>query len=144
MTKPATTDTIPSIDNLLGSSQATDAFKDAVRGLVQTGSPKDRVVFSHGLPPVKVQRVIAQLLEAEPGARIDAVTVDGTSGCSDFRGLLNVRLAGGESRRYRFAWDCAWKAHQMGWKTFWGDPDQQRAAREFGYRCFEVFEEDAS
>jgi hypothetical protein len=27
-----------------------------------------------------------------------------------------------------------------GYTTFWGDPDQQRAAREFGWQCFERFD----
>jgi hypothetical protein len=133
--------TVPSLDDLLEASAATESFKHAAREFATRKAViDDRIAFSPGAPPVKVLRVLQQLLEAEPALVIDAIAVAGQSGCSDFRGELTARLADGSSRRFRFAWDCAWKARQMGWNTFWGDPDQQKAAQAFGYRCFEVFE----
>ncbi|MBX3730747.1 MAG: hypothetical protein KF858_16345 [Candidatus Sumerlaeia bacterium] len=132
--------TVPSLDALLDASAATDRFKEAARELAARKAASERIAFGSGAPPVKVQRVLQQLLESEPSLAIDAIAVSGQSGCSDFRGELTVHLADGSSRRFRFVWDCAWKARQVGWNTFWGDPDQQKAAQTFGYRCFEVFE----
>ena len=43
-------------------------------------------------------------------------------------------------RQVRFHWDCKWRAQQEGWVDYFGFPDQIRAAREFGWRCFERWE----
>jgi len=129
---------IPTTADLLESSAATSAFKDALLNAESMKSPNDRVRFSRGNPPVKVVRAISGLLEHSPALAIDRVEVSGASGCSDYRGEIVVN--GGE-RRFRFVWDCAWKASEMGWTDFFGEPDQIRAARTFGYRCFEVLEE---
>lgn len=129
---------VPTLEDLLEQSAATPAFAQAARDYA-SGASSDRVAANAGAPPVKVLRVICQLLAAEPALAVDSVIVEGRSGCSDFRGVLTAR-AGGKVHQFHFAWDCAWKARIAGYTTFWGDPDQQRAAREFGWQCFERFE----
>jgi hypothetical protein len=136
-THPATTP-VPTLAQLAAASSATAEFKAALDDLA-AGRHNPRIQFNAGSPPVKVQRLLCKLLETHPGEAIESVEVEGRSGCSDYRGTLHVRGA----RRFtvEFVWDCAWKASQVGYKTFWGDPDQQKAAREFGYQCFERFDE---
>lgn len=129
----------PSIDELLDASAATESFRSAV-GDYAAGAPSPRVAANPGAPPVKVLRVVSQLLAAEPSLAIDSVRVDARSGCSDFRGVLEAVDADGGRHAWDFVWDCAWRAQSVGWKTFWGDPDQQKAAREYGWDCFEKFE----
>ncbi|MDX2175467.1 MAG: hypothetical protein SF028_03245 [Candidatus Sumerlaeia bacterium] len=128
---------IGTLEELLESSKASREFREAVVHFAQTQRPNERVVFGRHNPPVKVMRAIMGLLERAPGLAIDSVRVDGESGCSDYRGKAVVNP--GEIE-FRFVWDCAWRARQEGWEDAFGYPDQQRAAREFGYRCFEVFE----
>lgn len=130
--------TVPTVDNLLEASAATPEFRSAVERLSAEHAPNDRVRFAGGNPPVKVLRVICGLLEQFPQVRVDSVEVQGRSGCSDYRGTLSIN--GGE-KKFRFAWDCAWRAEQEGWRDYFGNPDQIRAARTFGYRCFKTFEE---
>lgn len=129
---------VPTLDDLLSRSAATPAFAADVRAYA-TKSPATRVTANSGAPPVKVLRAISQLLETRPNLAIESVEVHGESGCSDFRGSMKVRVAGAE-HRFRFVWDCKWKATQLGWQDMFGDPDQMKAAREYGYQCFEVFE----
>lgn len=123
---------------LLAASAATPAFRAAVAELEKSQKPSAAIQFGPGNPPVKVLRAICGLLEAFPTVAVDSVSVNAASGCSDYRGELHIN---GGQRKFRFVWDCAWKAEQLGWKDMFGSPDQQRAARAFGYRCFEVFEE---
>ena len=40
----------------------------------------------------------------------------------------------------RIAWDCAWRAREMGWTDCFGFPDQMRAAREYDWRCFKSWQ----
>ncbi len=127
---------VPTLEVLLEQSAATPDFARAVRDLEKSHRPSERILFKPGNPPVKVLRAVMGLLEAAPVEPIDRVEVDGISGCSDYRGT--VILNGGESA-YRFVWDCAWKAEQVGWKDMFGYPDQGKAARAFGYRCFQTF-----
>ena len=129
---------IPTLGDLIADSAATDSFRQAVAEF-ERGGRSDRIVANAGAPAVKVLRAISQLLAAEPRLPIDSVIVEGRSGCSDFRGTLTAR-ANGEDIRYDFVWDCAWRAEQAGFTTFWGGADQQRAAREFGWDCFQQFE----
>jgi hypothetical protein len=126
------------LDKALSTSAATPEFKEAVVAYTEGKTATALIQSNAGAPPVKVLRVITQLLTQYPGARIEAVQIEGASGCSDFRGTLTMR--GGPAPTIRFVWDCAWKADQLGYKTFWGEPDQQKAAAEFGFDCFEVFE----
>jgi hypothetical protein len=85
---------------------------------------------------VKVLRVLAQLFETAPELEVERVHVDAASGCADFRGVLTVEARSG-TRAFDFVWDCHWRAVQEGWTDAFGLPDQIRAAREFGHRCFE-------
>lgn len=129
---------IPSVEELLSQSAATGAFRDAVVEFSKSQRSNDRVHFEPGNPPVKVLRAICGLLETQSALPIDRVEVAGASGCSDYRGTIKVN--GGE-KSFNFVWDCRWKAEQVGWKDYFGEPDQIRAARTFGYQCFEKFEE---
>lgn len=129
------------IHDFLDRTAATPRFREALAEFVSSGTPNERIRFDYRSPPVKVERVLTQLVASEPSLALDAVEVDGRSGCEFFRGQLVVTLAGGESRRIRFQWDCRWRAMEQGWTDYFGFPDQMRAAREFGYDCFRVWEE---
>jgi hypothetical protein len=121
--------------NHLEESAATPEFRAAVEAY-RRGEPQDRLAL-HGRPPkVKVERVLTKLLEELPDQPIERIELDAHSGCSNFTGTL--RVAPGDAV-YRFDWDCAWKARQVGYVVY-GMPDQGRAAMEFGYDCFRVFE----
>lgn len=132
-----TTETIPTVDELLAASAATPAFAKALQAL-HAGQPQTAIHFGSGNPPVKVVRVLCAFLEAHPEIALQDATVNGVSGCSDYSGELAIN---GGSRRFRFLWDCAIKAEQLGWKDYFGSPDQIRAARTFGYRCIQELEE---
>ena len=128
---------VPTIETLLERSAATPEFAEAVRAFAGNSRKSDRIQANPGSPPVKVLRVISQLLDQHPDLAVESVQINGASGCGDFTGTLTVEA--NSTHRFRFAWDCQWKASQAGYSTFWGDPDQQRAAREFGYQCFKEF-----
>ena len=123
---------------LLEASRADEDFK---RDLLAfgIGRPAARVVLLRPAPRLKVLRLLTQLLHAEPTLCVGRVAVEGVSGCSDFRGTLTVHCAEGP-RVWRFRWDCRWRAEEEGWHDGWGLPDQSRAAREFGWRCFQHWE----
>ena len=104
------------------------------------GEEVARVDVARWTPRVKVLRVLAQLFDARPDLVVERVAVVGTSGCSDFAGTLTVHSAAGE-HRFGFLWCCRWRAEQEGWTDPFGFPDQIRAAREFGWRCFARWEE---
>ena len=134
-----------SLDSLLAASAATPAFKAAVARLATIAVPSDRIVFGFHQPPVKVQRVVAQLLHAEPASPIERVEVAGQSGCSDFVGRISVWTTGSaEPRVIDFTWCCAWRAQQEGWRDSFGFADQIRAARTFDWDCFERWSERAA
>lgn len=126
------------IETLLDASRAADAFKhDLVAFAV--GRPVERVVLLRPAPRLKVLRLLTHLLDVEPTLRVERVEVEGYSGCSDFRGSVTVHCEDA-IRGWRFRWDCRWRAEQEGWNDAWGMPDQMRAAREFGWRCFARWE----
>lgn len=129
-------DTVKTLDELLDASRTTDGFKAAVRSLADKSDGAGVIRFAPNVPPVKALRVIMKLLEEQPDLQIESVEVDGASGCSDFSGDIVVEPG---AVAFDFVWDCKWRAEQMGWKDFLGLPDQVRAAREFGYQCFESF-----
>jgi len=129
-------------DDILERADATEAFKEDVRAYAEH-LPARRVETGRHAPRVKVLRVLTQLLAAEPALPVDAVHVDGASGCSDFRGVLVARLTDGTKRVFDFVWDCQWRAVQEGWTDAFGLPDQIRAARTFDWRCFEEWRERA-
>jgi hypothetical protein len=127
------------LEPLLAASWATDDFKESVRQYSTEG--KAPLVEARGYaPPIKVLRVVAQLLDAEPELPIERVQIQGNAGCSDFRGSVEA-VVDRVVRRWSFVWCCRWRAAEEGWVDCFGFPDQIRAAREFGYRCFETWSE---
>lgn len=132
---------LPEVQSFLEKSQATEEFRTALLDFQSAGKQNPEILAANaGVPPVKYLRVIQKLLEVYPTWAIKSLVLNAHSGCSDFRGTLEVNLASGEQKTIKFVWDCAWRADQEGWVTAFGDPDQQRAAREFGYQCFESFD----
>ena len=128
-------------DEILRASRASAGFKqDVERYLVLEDAP--RIAVTRMVPRVKVVRLLAQLLAVEPGLEIERVRVDGRSGCADFSGTVTVTTPTDECA-FDFVWDCRWRAEQEGWVDGFGFPDQIRAAHEFGWRCFAVWEERA-
>jgi hypothetical protein len=125
---------IETLETLLENSAAHPAFKEAVLNLRDGKNPGTSIVYNPGAPPVKVLRVIQKLLEMEPQREITRVELQAQSGCSDFSG--QIRINGGELV-IDFVWDCAWRAQQQGWTDAFGYPDQIKAARTYGYQCFE-------
>lgn len=134
-----TTETIPTLDDLLAASQAGDAFKAAVRKLADGGQSNgqvgDEITFNRTAPAVKALRTIYQLLDKERDLPVEKVLLQGHAGCSDFVGEISA-VAGGETHTFAFNWDCKWRADQEGWRDAFGFSDQARAARTFGYQCF--------
>jgi hypothetical protein len=131
---------------LLDRSAASEQLKLAMRALVAQpwgNAPScESLVCRRGIPAVKVERVLTQLLHELPDVRIERIEIDARSGCSDFSGELTV-FADDAVRVFDFVWDCRWRAAEEGWTDHWGEPDQIRAAREFGWRCFAVWSERA-
>lgn len=130
------------IEALIAPARATDEFKQDVVRYAQGGAVERIHTVRHS-PRIKVLRLLAQLLTAEPQLVIQRVSIDAWSGCSDFRGTITVTTADGP-RSFRFHWDCSWRAEQEGWYDAFQLPDQIRAAREFGWRCFSRWEEQAA
>lgn len=126
------------LHELLERSRATDAFKSDVRAFAAR-EPVSRIQSVRRDPRVKVVRVLSQLLAAEPDLAIEQVTLDAHSGCSDFHGTVTVTHAAGISV-FEFAWCCSWRAKEEGWVDWFGLPDQIRAAREFDWQCFQIWE----
>ena len=124
---------------IVAASSATDDFKHDVVAFAATGHA-ERIIVTRRVPRVKVLRVLAQVLSSEPELVASAVRVDAFSGCCDFVGVIDVESPEGV-RRFEFTWDCAWRAAQEGWVDYFGFPDQVRAAREFGWRCFRTWQE---
>ena len=127
------------IEALIADARATKEFKDDVVRYAQ-GAPVDRIHTVRHSPRIKVLRLLSQLLTAEPQLEVERVSIDAWSGCSDFRGAVAVTTPDG-IRNFRFHWDCSWRAEQEGWYDAFQLPDQIRAAREFGWRCFSRWEE---
>lgn len=123
----------------LQSSTATPAFAAAVHEFLATGHPNDRIGFSPGSPPIKIERTLTKVVESFADAAIDSVRISGRSGCEFYRGELIVCTAD-EELHVRFDWDCRWRAEQLGWTDYFGLPDQIRAARELGYDCFRTWD----
>ena len=127
-----------SFDELLAACAADEAFKADVEAYrAQRAAP--RIVIDRPVPRVKVLRLLAQLVHAAPALRIERVRIDARAGCSDFRGRV-VAHADGRAHGWDFVWDCRWRAEEEGLLTPWGNPDQQRAAREWDWACFERWE----
>lgn len=131
-------DILSELESILARSRAAEPFKAAVRGYYATGSA-DRIRIEGFAPKIKVRRLLAQVLSAEPHLTIEQIVLRGRSGCSDFVGTVQVHTAT-ETRAYSFVWDCRWRAEQEGWTDCFGFPDQIRAAEEYDWRCFERWE----
>ena len=127
------------LEHILAQSAATRRFKADVRSFMQTGAAS-RVEAQAFAPRIKVLRVIAQLLATESELSVDGVRINASSGCSDFAGVVDVTCDDG-TRRFEFVWDCRWRAQQEGWTDCFGFPDQIRAAQEFEWRCFRLWQE---
>lgn len=125
---------------LLDASRVTPEFRHDVETFARAGAA-ERIVVPRYHPPVKVLRLLAQLLTVEGQLPIARVEVEGRSGCSDYSGTLIVHTDDGATRSFDFTWCCAWRASEQGWRDGWGLPDQIRAAHEFGWDCFEVWKE---
>ncbi|RMF58783.1 MAG: hypothetical protein D6743_17255 [Calditrichaeota bacterium] len=125
------------LDTLLAQSKAADEFKTAVRNFVK-GRESDLIEYNLGAPRVKILRVLMKLLETYPEEPITHVWIQGQSSCSGFVGRL---VFGPNDREVEFNWDCLWKAKQEGLRTWYGAPDQTKAAQLYGYQCFARFQE---
>lgn len=129
---------MPGLLPYLEAAAAHPEFKREVLDFVQGGSAT-RIELRGHAPRVKVERVLTQLFHAHPELRVERVTLAARSGCSDFTGEL-LAYEGEAVHRFAFTWCCAWRARELGWKDCFGFWDQARAAREFGWRCFERWE----
>ena len=126
---------------ILSRSCATDRFKaDVLAFSSRAESPS--VTLVRTVPRIKVIRLINQLLNEHPEWAVDRLKIDARSGCSDFVGTVTVE-GGGETRTVEFAWDCRWRAEEQGWVDAYGFPDQIRAADEFGWNCFQRWQQAA-
>ena len=124
------------ITELATRSQAAGQFKKALADYMN-GKDSGLIVHSLGAPRVKLLRVLAKLLEEYPDEPISDVSIQASASCSGFSGVLTF---GPKATKIEFNWDCAWKAAQEGLQTWYGEPDQAKAAQLFGYQCFEQFE----
>ncbi len=129
---------MPDLLPYLDAASAHPAFKQGVLDYVR-GADTARIELEGYAPRVKVERVLTQLFHAHPTLRVERIRLKARSGCSDFTGEL-VAYAGDAEYRYRFSWCCSWKAQQEGWRDCFGFWDQARAAREFGWNCFQRWE----
>lgn len=129
---------MPDLLPYLDAAAAHPAFKQSVLDFVRGGDTA-RIELEGYAPRVKVERVLTQLFHAHPTLPVTRVKLKGRSGCSDFTGELVV-FAGDAEHRFSFSWCCSWKAEQEGWRDCFGFWDQARAAREFGWNCFQRWE----
>jgi hypothetical protein len=126
------------LTEILDDSAATSEFKAAVLSVhARTRTPL--VTSMRPVPHVKIVRLLTHLLSAERELEIESVRIHADSGCSDLTGMIDVTCADAV-RRFSFAWDCAWRASELGWTDCFGFPDQMRAAREYDWRCFKSWQ----
>jgi hypothetical protein len=109
------------LEHILSQSQAAETFKRSVRIYYANGGA-EHIRVEGSAPKIKVKRLLAHILAAEPTLPIEYISLRAKSGCSEF------------------VWDCRWRAEQEGWTDCFGYPDQIRAAREYDWRCFERWE----
>ena len=123
----------------LDRSPCADSLKGEIRALFAQpfGSARSgtALLCTRSMPAVKVQRVLTMLFMQLGEMPIERIEIDARAGCSDFSGHVAVTVAG-TTRVFEFVWDCRWRAAEEGWLDHWGEPDQIRAAREFGWNCF--------
>ena len=104
------------------------------------GGNASRIELEGYTPRVKVERVLTQLFHAHPDLPVERVRLRARSGCSDFSGEIVAVTSDSAEHKFSFTWCCSWKAEEQGWKDCFGFWDQARAAREFGWRCFQKWE----
>jgi hypothetical protein len=130
---------MPALLPYLDAAAAHPDFKRELIDFVRGGNA-ERIALEGYAPRVKVERVLTQLLHAHPTLPIERVRVNARAGCSDFTGELVAITTDSQEHRFSFTWCCAWKAEQQGWRDYFGFWDQTRAAREFGWDCFQRWE----
>lgn len=130
------------METLLQSSRATADFKADIASFLSGDAPT-RVKVETYVPPVKVRRLLSQLLAVEPALEIENVVIKARSGCSDFVGTVDVETRAG-THVFDFVWCCRWRAESEGYVDYFGFPDQMRAAQEFDWRCFRHWKRRAS
>jgi hypothetical protein len=131
---------MPDLLPYLDAASAHPDFKRDALEFVRGGDAERIEVVGGDAPRVKVERVLTQLFHAHPTLPVERVRVAARSGCSDYSGELIAVTTDSKEHRFSFTWCCSWKAEQEGWKDFFGFWDQARAAREFGWRCFQSWE----
>lgn len=126
------------LTDILDESAATSEFKAAVLS-VRERIRTPLVTSARPVPHVKIVRLLTHLLDAERDLEIASVRIHADSGCSDLTGVIEVSCVD-VMRRFSFAWDCAWRASELGWTDCFGFPDQMRAAHEYDWRCFKSWQ----
>ncbi len=129
-----------SLDSCLAASVATPEFQADVRAYADYRDAP-RIVVLRAAPRIKVLRVITQLLAVHRDLPVDRVRIEGVSGCADYRGTVTAEVSDSGPRAFAFVWDCHWRAAREGLLDSRGNPDQVRAAREFGWQCFSSWTE---
>lgn len=130
---------MPALLPFLDAAAAHPDFKRDVLEYVR-GAAASRIELEGHAPRVKVERVLTQLLHAQPTLVVTRVKLSARSGCSDFSGELVAYTDDETEHRFAFSWCCSWRAEQEGWRDCFGFWDQMRAAREFGWQCFQRWE----
>ena len=129
--------------DLLPYLDAAAAHPEFKRDLIEfvRGGNAPRIELQGYTPRVKVERVLTQLFSAHPDLEVERVRLSAHSGCSDFTGTIVAVTPNETEHRFQFTWCCSWKAEQEGWRDCFGFWDQARAAREFGWDCFQRWEQ---
>lgn len=141
MVKPKVDDMIDEqFQRLLARSSADESFKAAINQFC-SDKRSDLIQYPAGSPRIKILRVLMKLLEEFPNEPITDVHIEAKSTCSTYAGYVEF---GPNRSKVRFKWDCLWKAKQEGLVTWYGEPDQTKAAKTFGYQCFEEFQQITS
>ncbi len=130
---------IYALQELLDNSSATETFKDTLRDFFSRPQPNNRICYPSGTPALKIVRTIMKLLQEFPQIPFDSVHINARSGCATFKGEIAIEP---QNRKFKFLWDCQWRAQESGLTNAWGMPDQVKAAQDFGYQCFQYFEEN--
>ncbi|MEO8334584.1 MAG: hypothetical protein ABI664_06415 [bacterium] len=130
---------MPELLHLVDAAAVHPDFKREFLEFVRGGAAS-RIELEGYTPRVKVERVLMQLFHAQPELSVERVRLRARSGCSDFTGELVAVTSDNEEHKFSFIWCCSWKAQQEGWKDCFGFWDQARAAREFGWQCFQKWE----
>ena len=130
---------MPSLLPYLDAAAIHPEFKRELLEFVR-GGDASRIELEGYTPRVKVERVLTQLFHSHPELPVERVRLRARSGCSDFSGEIVAVTSDAAEHTFSFTWCCSWKAEQEGWKDCFGFWDQARAAREFGWRCFQKWE----